>query len=576
MPRTYCIAELKFEDITAIEDSTITAQQSQSFSDYERLKTNSPERAYATKELNQFVLDGSKPIMPETVSDIAFMSAQMSDDKGLFANNPKINISFSENHTSAGITLVFTEWWADELEICWYSAKGTKIDAEKFHPDSLVYTCYKQVENYAKISIEFIHTAFPKSYVKLQYIAYGYTINWEDMDITDAILVEEVDVTSSELSINTASISVLDEKGDYDVSNALGLWHSIQRGQSVELREYVDDKIVPLGMFYIDSWSWSNNVVQFGLVDTVGMLDRYKYYNGRIYDGIRAGNIIADVCAVAKVQYTVEPEIAEVLLSGYLGIMTCREALQMVAFATNSVVDDSRRDHIRIFKENTTITDVVGTDRKINGATTLSLEPYVSGVSIESFSYTLEEDESELYKGILFAGDNRIETTTPYDPSTIVAENATVVEAKTNYVIVNLANDGECTIKGKKYESNSVLYRKDVEDRDANQDENVVEYSGCTLYSMELIPEIAQKLLKYHGMRQKLSMRYLLDSEAVGDWVQVFDTSLNSSITKLESQSIDLAKGFVATVKCRGYSSVQQFIQYTKEIYTGEQLGVII
>ena len=222
MNRTYCIAEMKFTDVTALSDATVESSCNQSFGNTDIFKKETDQENYGTFELNQFVLDGSRSILPESPGDIAFWSKEMSKDDCTFEQNPKIQASFKENHSSSGITLYFAEDYPEEIMITWYTLSGTKLDTMSFHPTSLVFCCVNQVENYGKIIIEFVKTRLPNRYVKLQYILYGRYISWKDDLIQTGKVLEEIDETSATLSINTAEISIIDENNDFDIENEGG------------------------------------------------------------------------------------------------------------------------------------------------------------------------------------------------------------------------------------------------------------------------------------------------------------------------------------------------------------------
>ena len=134
-----------------------------------------------------------------------------------------------------------------------------------------------------------------------------------------------------------------------------------------------------------------------------------------------------------------------------------------------------------------------------------------------------------------------------------------------------MAETGQCTIVGRKYASNAYTYHKDVDMLSAGETENKKKYNGCTLYNTDLICDVAENLLKYYAMQKKLDMKYLQDKEQVGNWVNVREIGGHMATTLIESQSVDLTGGYIATAKCRGYSVVTKDPAYTGEIYAGER-----
>lgn len=569
--RTYCRAEMKFIDVTALSDATVTTDDNQGIGSVELFADQTEQKSYGTFELNQFVLDGSKSVLTENPKDIAFWNDALSKEDCTFEKDPKITVTFQEQHTSAAITLYFEDEPPAELKITWYTIAGTKLITETFYPDSLIYVCNNQVQNYGKIEIEFVRTSFPKRYIKLQYILYGKYIVWDKDMIQTAKVQEDIDVTSATLSINEADISIVDMNNDFDAENENGAWNSVQKTQEVTLSEFNNGNMIPMGTFFIDDFSFSKNIAKFKLVDVVGLLDKYTFYEGQVYNNVRAGVILNAIFATAGIKkYVIDEEVGNTLLSGYLAIQTCRKALQQVCFACGAVADDSRSDTIKVYKPDRYVKSTVGTDRKFNGNTKVSLEKYISGVNIEMKNYALEEKNSDIYKKTLPAGDTKITFSSPYLPSSITASVGTLKEVKTNYLIINMPDAGQCHITGIKYANTTFSYEKRVDKIEAGETENIKKYSGCTIYNADILPDIAAYLLDYHALRKKVGMKYLVDLEQVGNWANINSIGGKTSTTLIESQTLDLTGGFIATATCRGYSVVVTENYFAGvELYTG-------
>ncbi len=569
--RTYCRAEMKFIDVTALADATVTTNDNQGIGSVGLFADQTNQSDYGIFELNQFILDGSKSVLPDNPNDIAFWSDVLSKDGCTFETNPKITITFKEQHTSAALTLYFEDEPPAELKITWYTIAGTKLVTETFYPDSLIYVCNTQVQNYGKIEIEFVRTSFPQRYIKLQYILYGKYIVWDKDMIQTAKVQEDIDVTSAALSINEADILIVDMNDDFDAENENGAWKSVQKTQEVTLSEFKNGNMIPMGAFFINDFSFSKNIAKFKLVDVVGLLDKYTFYEGQIYNNVRAEVILNAIFATSGIKkYTIDEEVGNILLSGYLAIQTCRKALQQVCFACGAVADDSRSDTIKVYKPDRYVKSTVGTDRKFNGNTKVSLEKYISGVNIEMKNYALEEKNSDIYKKTLPAGDTKITFSSPYLPSSITASVGTLKEVKTNYLIINMPDAGQCQITGIKYANTTFSYEKRVDKIEAGETENIKKYSGCTIYNADILPDIAAYLLDYHALRKKVGMKYLVDLEQVGNWANINSIGGKTSTTLIESQTLDLTGGFIATATCRGYSVVVTENYFAGvELYTG-------
>ncbi|MBE5867993.1 MAG: hypothetical protein E7293_03420 [Lachnospiraceae bacterium] len=555
-------------DTSAIEDGVISSESNAEIGELQLLKEKAVVPTYGIPDLNAFLLDGSQSIM-EDATEIPFISDMVSENDCTFLENPVIAVAFTAAHTSAGITLHFVKDYPAELIIAWYDLDGFLITSATFYPDALEYFCKCQVSDYGKVIIEFVKTRLPGQRVHCRYVMYGKEMDWASDTIKEASIDEEIDITSSTIPINSASISIVDRDNEFELSNQRGLWRSIQKKQRLTITEVVSGKAVTCGVLYIDSWRSTGNIVRFSLIDRMGLIDKTLYYAGQIFTDVIAGDIIDSIMLSAGVEdYTVSDEVRNVLLTGYLPICTHREALQQVVFACGAVVSCCRSGSIYIYMPDRYADSTIGTDRKFMG-TTIEIDDYVSGVSIGYKRYRLKDEVVEIFEDVLPAGNSLIEFTDPYTDIEISA--GSILEASTNYVKVRMEEPGKVVVSGKKYETIEVTHTVSVEHIEAGEEANIISYEGCTLFNAVRVKEVAERILSYYQLRQIVSLRYLLDEEKAGDWVNIVDVRGNIATSGIMRQSIDLTGGYIASAICRGYSKVTTESAYTGEIYAGER-----
>ncbi len=566
------MAYFDFSDVTAIEDNTASAAM-QDFANLDLLKRNIQQPLYGTMELNQFILDGSREILPEA-PEVPFWSLQKSGKDFIYYDTPTIEISFTVPHSSIGLTLHFAGDIPAEIQITWYSLSGLKLSEGTFCPNTAEFFVEQNVQNYGKIIIVFLKSSWPCRYVKLDYLEYGGKWKLGRDRIKAASVYEELDITSATLSINTANLEFIDTIGDFELSNEKGLWRSLQAEQAISIEEYVDGEVVECGTFYLDTWDSQKNIVKFSMIDRIGVMDKTMFYGGRIYEDEYAGVIISEIMASADIEkYSIDEEVYYTKLSGWLGIQSHRAALQQVVFACGAVADCSRSDWVRISKPDQYVSHTIGLSRKFIG-TKITLDKYVSGVSVAFMRYALATATSEISRSTLPAGTTRIEFSEPYLADSITVSSGAVSVARTNYVEVTMTEAGECILSGIKYEKQESTYtvRNTVE---AGESESIQSYSGCTLVSAERAREIAEYILSYTKMRQVVDMRFINAGEAVGDWCHVALAGGGAAMTGVVSQTLDLTGGNIAIAKCRGYELVTAMNYFAgAELYAGED-GII-
>lgn len=576
MRTTYPEAYFNFCDVTALPDSKAASTSAKDFSQTGLLHDNVRQAAYGTMELNQFVLDGSREIFPdEYPNDVPYWSDEKSGSEGLYAKNPSLEISFTQAHSSIGLTLYFAEDIPEQIQITWYTLFGTKLISKTFQPDQKKYFCSQQVQNYGKIIIEFTKSIWPFRYAKLDYIEYGQMWLLGRNNIKSASVYEELDITGASLSINTAKVEILDPDNDFELSNHDGLWKSLQKEQSIAIREYIDGDPVDCGTFYLDEWDCRENTVSFSMVDIIGIMDKTQYYEGAVYEDAEAGDLIDSVMLSCGIEeYTVEEEVRKTKLSGWLGIQSHREALQQIVFACGAVADCSRSPGIRIYKPDRYVSRTIGLDRKFQG-TQITLLDYVSSVTVSFYQYVPSQEAKQISKSILPAGITKVEFREPCLPESIAVSAGEIIEAKTNYAVIQMGTAGECILSGRKYEETESAYTASVQVIEAGETASTKEYKGCTLMNMEQAKAAAEYILDYCQLRQEVDMRYINCGEAVGNWCNVALARGGHSVTGITGQTLDLSGGNLASAKCRGYSRASTSDYFTGgELYAGEE-GII-
>lgn len=568
---TFPKAQFNFTDVSARADSRPASQQNMNFADVNQLKEGVIMKNYGTLELNQFLLDGSVDIFPENPGDIAFWSVEKSDSSGGFERNPVLEITFENPHSSVGLTLYFSGEVPEAVRIIWYTAFGTELDSAVFYPDEKEYFCEKPVANYARIQVEFISTSWPYRYVKMDMLEYGKIWKLSRENIRGASICEESDQTGATLSVNTARLEIVDENNDFDLTKQDGIWKYLQKDQSVRLMEIVDGKTVDCGIFYLDSWESQENMVTFSLKDIIGRIDKSVFYDGEIYQQAKAGRIIKAVMESCKVEdYLVEDEVAQCCLSGWLPIQSHREALQQAVFACGAAVESGRSGGIRIYRPDRHVSRTIGLERKFLG-TKVTLDDYVSGVTVGYYRYDPERESSEISKGVLPKGITRIEFSEPCLPESIAVSAGRIRKACTNYVEIIMVEEAECAVTGRKYESTENAYTAAVSSIEPGETENIKSYSGCTLMDAAKAREAAQRILRFYQLRQLVELRYINDGEAAGDWCSIAQPGGLSCVTCLTGQTLDLAGGNLASAVCRGYSkAVTDYHFAGEDLYAGE------
>lgn len=574
----YTEITLDLIDVTAKGDSAPATTDIQPFANTGQLKRDDltvPD--YATLEDNFFLLDGSKELFPDAPAgmDFGYWSQSMSGADGSFKNPPTLEISFTEQHTSAGLTLHFLPDFPALINIQWLTLSGVLIISKDFSPGALNYFCDCAVENFGKLVITFKRTAKPYRYIKLQAIDYGTFLAYSDTDVVDAKITEEVDLTSNTLSINMANFTLHSPTDDFNLLNPQGVFKLFQQGQQVHIRHFLDTGPVQMGTFRLATWQSADaSTGQFAANASVGELDKTDFKLGRVYVNEPAGNIVDAIMASAGwTDYEVEDTIRSTPLSGWLAISSHRTALQQVAFAAGAIVDDSRGSTIRIYSQPPTYNHLIPRSRKFSGGS-VKLLSYISDVSLTAHSYALKADAEQIFQGTLAAGSHEIQFDVACEELAITG--GTIVEQHPNYAVVSVDADGDVVLTGKKYEDHPTVTLRAAEKLPAGASRNAIKFESATLISAANAPVISGRLYEYYQLRYQTSVPIILDQERAGEKVALQHTDgTGYTMDTIEKMDIDLTGGFVAsaTLIGNGIDIVQAY--YTGEIYAGQDMGVL-
>lgn len=577
MRETSCEVILNLEDPTAKADSQVTTSNNSTFADINVLEKDGVLVGdYGTLELNQFLLDGTKAITPTTVSDSGYglFGTSLSDEL-LARSSVTLNVDFTQTHKSMGITFNFANDYPNTIRIVWYNGIVVLNDIT-FTPNSLEYTCENKVEGYNKLLIVLSGSNVPYRYLRLDSITYGANLTFDVTKLKSAEILEEVDPLSKELSINNADFTILDQSKDFNVLNPTGKYSLIQRGQKVYVKEKIDSSIVDMGTFYLDNWSSdSETLISFNAVDALGMLSGADFYKGKIYNQVPAGTIISEIMASASwTKYTVTTEVANTLLTGYIGICTHREALQQVAFATRSVADCSRSDKIKIYRQEVSPDIKLNYNRKFQNGK-VGVRSYVSAVKLSMHSYVLGAETKQLFKGTLQVGTNLITFSNPSSVTTMTGTGI-ISEQGVNYAIVTATVSEEVIISGKEYTDNTSTLTVQNSNKLSGEQTNIVTVKDATLVSQYDVYLTANHIMNYYALQREANQKFICESEHVGRWINMKSQYEMFVTGSIESMKIDLTGGFIADAKIIGYNSLEKDTIYTgTAFYTGETIGAI-
>ncbi|MGI5897527.1 MAG: hypothetical protein ACOX6U_11400 [Oscillospiraceae bacterium] len=325
---------------------------------------------YGTCERDQFATSDFYLLpheMLEEAVEWGWWSAVQSDDNGEFELPPAITWTFDAPVSTLGITLWLLNE-AKELQLTWLSQDGSALDTLTLYDAQGMAPVEHAVENYYGLTATFLRMK-PRQYVKLLEIAFGLRYTYTDSELTSISMLEETDLTSNTISSNSAEITLKDFEQKFNLFNPQNRSRFLQQRQKLRIdSSLLTEKgweLVPMGQFYLSEWnSPTPYTVQFEALDAVSLLDT-AFHGTELFEDKPAGELLRSILTAAGFRdysarigsdmepdplYYIHENVQDSKLAGYLDSMTCREALQRVAFACNAVVHVDREGVLNIYR----------------------------------------------------------------------------------------------------------------------------------------------------------------------------------------------------------------------------------
>lgn len=581
--RTNTRVEFGLYDVTARGDSAPSCTTAKPFCNLGRdllLESVPSQNKYGTLESEQWLMDGSFSFFPEVPEQYfwGLWSTTQSDKNGVFADPPVLDIAFTRDHSSSGLTLHFyipTDDWASRIKIQWFSQDGGLISTALFYPDAVDYYCAKKVENYRRIRIHFLETNRPGRYLKLAGIDYGVYLHFSGHEIVEAHVLEECDPLSSEISINTLNVSLYNKEGRFSILNPEGYFDVLQHKQKFTVWEDVKQDARStgsvsycMGTFYLSDWSNSGDTLaDFSAVDAIGLLDGAPF-DGGIYDTTAAELAEAILTGYS---YTLDESLAAERVQGYIAAGTRREALQQLAFAIGSVVDCSRGELIRIAPAPSKASGMITYDRKLQDGSKVTLNPLITAVAVTAHRYLPGETTEELYRDTLDPGIYRVTFNAPAVVDSLTVTGAELTESGVNLCTLTVAKAGEVCVTGRKYTDSTVVLRRTAANLPPNAQDNELTVTDATLVGPGRAEAVAVRVLEHYAQRYEQNFSMVAGDEKLADRliIQSFGGEMvRGVLTKLE---FDLTGGFLADAKVIGRRLTSNAGAYAGEIHAGER-----
>lgn len=540
-------------------DSTPTSTDTQ-FVTFDDLKNDSSTSLpYATYEPNYWLLDGNYKFLPVNVATAhaGWISASLSDGTGTFTVAPVLTVTFQNVHNIDGITLHFDSYsgdYASSVKIQWYDGSNSLISAATYSPTSVEFSVEQTIANFKKIVMTFYSTNRPNRYLRMKKIDYGPLIYFGAGNIRQASLVEEIDMQGGEARYNTLDIRLISSNDQFSIINPGGYYQYLQQRQPVVVHEWVDNQLIFIGQFYVDTWkNITDRDIAFHCIDLMGVMDTITYRGG-LFSAKSITTVLDEMLIPIHIPYELDASLSSATITGWIPYGSYREALQQIAFAAGAYVDCSRSGAVRMravriaaaspYYDDTITKAQKGIDQA------LTLRSLVTGVEIVAHKYVSTSTSQQLYNGTLAAGTYEITFKAPMHDLSV--SGASISSSGVNYAILTVSSTGTVTLNGQTYQDNTSIYSVYTAGLSSSVKPNVLRVTDATLVNTTNSQTIAQRLYDYNQQRYSQKVKLYAPSVRPGD-VVLIDTLYGHQLrASVERMTTDLANGFTSQVEMTG------------------------
>lgn len=593
---TNTLATFELLNLIAQENAVFSSSNNRSFCHLNLLGTMHKTPAdFGTFELNtgQFLGESFNHLDTKKTHDLAFISSTTSNENCQY-NNVWVQADLSTSQNIIGITLDFGNWHPKKINIDFWSG-GIQISNTQIDNINETWTYTPSPGGVIdKIKITFLESYFPFELAYLQEFLFGNIIDFESKDIISASFQEETDVISKVLPNDTLSLTVFSADDYFNVLRPNGAFAYLQTDQKFKVFETVRDTETNitekyfLGNFFLDTWATeSNKRIKFNIVSPLGLLDKTQFKKSRMYAGLQgdsAKSVLKEIfndCGWEN--YQIDNSLANIFLTGYIPVCTHKQAIQHVAFVCSCIVSDTRSEQIIIKPYSGQETSKIATTN-IFEPIKIERKETVTGIDVEVHNFVQKPEYEEVFKGFLKAGNNQEITFNEPCNNLSVPSGITLVTSGINYAVLNVSEDGEYSITGKRYDDKN--YKISVSAGGKNLKQNIVTIEKATLINPTNCNDLANRLLEFY-QRYNLSVefKFLANNELTGQDVFFRTVDGKAFSGSFVRQNIDLTGGFRSSCYVIGKQQIQFGTQdivcmseippSTPDIYAGETFGLI-
>lgn len=358
-PSRHCKAKVRFEilDTTAFIDNVKTVSTEAITSRKEQLtnKVRNMSSRYAVFEKDYFKLDGSF-ILPDLAGDYEYgwWSNSLCDNEGNFGPYETVEFTFSEEHSSMGLTIYFdtlNDEYATDFDIDVYDNLDEVIKHEGVEGNSSSrYIFINQLKDYSRILITIKKWCKGYHRAKIVEVDFGIIKEYIDDNLINVNLTREINTTSEAIPAGELEFTIDNSLKEFNVLNPKGFYEFLQQGQEcfteigVETEKGIE--YVQSGKHYLRGWQSDEGTLtaSFTARDVIDNLSGDEIENS-ITRSISLYDLAEEVMVASEIEsYVLSNNLKLITSKGLYSKISYRNLLQLIAQAGMCVVYVDNKD----------------------------------------------------------------------------------------------------------------------------------------------------------------------------------------------------------------------------------------
>lgn len=482
---------LKITDPSAYVDAVGENNGEMYFSDTNYIVSDGDKviHPYATLEPNQWVLDGSREILPDSdYGEVGYVSYAMCDANGLFVANPVVSIKYSKVHTNPlqGITIRWSDFlteYAKEFTVTVYNGENIIVSKTITDNTNVLSIIDVDIVNYDRVTLEIKKWSMAYRRARICEFFVGVLRVFSKSDVFSYNCSHNIDPLSAELPKTEISFSLDNLDDIYNPYNADGLSKYLMERQEINVlygyKLSTGIEWIKGAKVYISGWDAKQN----GLTADFQARDILEFMTGTYYKGMYNANgtslydLAEDVLEDAGLptnsdgakKWVIDERLKNIYTVAPLPIDTHANCLQMIANAGECVLYPDRRGKLHIDRSIVSSNEKEPTDYSIShfnsySKSDLTLSKPLKQVDVPWYSYFVSGEKTDLYQSTISingTSDVVIVYSTPGENIEVSVTNGTLNSSicYTNACILNITAEGDVDVlvRGNSIETSSII-----------------------------------------------------------------------------------------------------------------------